>query len=103
MMIDKSVLELPTLKISTGWVNVSVTGEPTVKMSFRGYAPVLPVQVVETKLDYLLYISAKSLSAELEPLRDSNDGKFLGLQFSLRKSSSEQTSAYEVQSRSTSG
>jgi hypothetical protein len=80
-----------------------VLDEPTVKMTFRGYAPVLPIKVMETDLNYLLYISAKSLSIELDVLRDLNGGAFTSLQFALRKQSKEQTSPYMVRSGESSG
>jgi hypothetical protein len=88
--------EVPPLKVGTGWIGLAVTGEATVIQTFRGYAPVLPVKVIATGLDYILYISAKSLAEKLEPLREGNGGQFGGLTFSIRKAADEQFSPYEI-------
>jgi hypothetical protein len=88
--------DIPPLKVGTGWIGVAVTGEATVIQTFKGYAPVLPVKVIATGLDYILYISAKSLAEKLEPLRNANGGRFGGLTFSIRKTADEQFSPYEI-------
>ena len=88
--------DIPPLKVGTGWINMAVTGEATVVQTFKGYAPVIPVKVIATGLDYILYISAKSLAEKLEPLRQANGGRFNGLRISIRKSSDEAFSPYEV-------
>ena len=92
--------KLPQLKVSTGWIDVSVIDEPTVLMTFRGYAPVLPVRVEKTGLEYFLFISAKSIGEALDPLRESNGGRFIGLEFSIRKAGTDQFSRYEIKGRS---
>ena len=71
--------DIPQLKVSTGWIDVSVLEEPTVKATFKGYAPILKVRANHTGLEYFLYISAKSITEGLEPLRQQNGGKFCGL------------------------
>ena len=88
----------PTLKVGTGWVELSVLDEPTVKVTYKGYAPVLPVRVHQTGLRYLLFISAKSLGEGIEPLRASNGGKFSGLSFKVRKAGPDTFAPYEVAS-----
>jgi hypothetical protein len=88
--------KLPTLKVNTGWIELTVNGEPNVAITFKGYAPVLPVSVNQTGLDYILYIAAKSLAEALEPLRITNNGLFSGLQFSIRKSSEDRFAPYEI-------
>lgn len=91
--------ELPPLKVSTGWIDLQVTGEPAIKRTFKGYAPVLPVRAEITGLDYILYISAKSMAEGLEPLREANGGAFKGIAFQIRKSSSQQFAPYEIEPR----
>ena len=71
-------------------------GEVDVVASFRGYAPVLPVKVDRTGLLHILYISATSLTAQLEPLRIANGGHFKSLRFSIRKESEDRMSGYEL-------
>jgi hypothetical protein len=88
----------PQLKVGIGWINVTVTGPVDVALTFKGYAPVLPVKVNKTGLDYLLYISARSLAEQLEPLRKKNIGSFAGLTFSIRKESDDKYAAYELKS-----
>ena len=95
-MDPQSISELPQLKLGPGWVSLLVTGEPIAKLTSRGYAPVLPVKVEQTSLDYILYITAKSLSEPLEKLRTQNNWNFTGLKFEIRKQGTEQTSPYEI-------
>ncbi len=87
---------LPPLKVSTGWIELRVIGEPTVTVTFKGYAPVIPVKVTLTNLDYILYISSKSVAEGLEPLRKRNDNRFEGLHFSIRKQSEDKFAQYEI-------
>jgi hypothetical protein len=88
--------KLPQLKVGTGWVDIKVLSEPTVIATFKGYAPVLHVIVKRTKLEYLLYISAKSIAANLEPLRQINNNAFTGLEFSIRKANDDSFAPYEI-------
>ena len=91
--------ELPTLRIGTTWIDVEVVEEPSVVLTYRGYAPVLTVLVEKSRLRKLLYISASSLARQLEPLRASNGGRFVGLALRLKKQSDEKTSAYVLEKR----
>ena len=90
---------LPKLDVRTGWIDVTITSEPFVVMTFKGYAPAVNVRVVRTGLDYLLYISAKSLAEGLEPMRKANEGHFKGLQFGIRKAAEDKFAKYEVQAK----
>ena len=89
--------QLPQLRVGTDWITITVIGPVDVIASF-GYAPVLPVRNEATGQDYILYISAKSLSEQLEPLRTKNGGAFKGLRFSIRKESENQMAKYELKS-----
>lgn len=94
----RSTGDLPSLKVGTGWIGVEIVGEPDVVLGFKGYAPVLPVKVMKTNLEYVLYISAKSLATPLEALRRAHGDTFMGLRVQLRKESADQFAKYEVRS-----
>ncbi len=85
----------PNLKVGTVWVTVDVLSEPYVLMSMRGYAPVVDIQAPAG--EFVLYISSKSISEGLEPLRQANGGKFAGLRLRLRKESEDRMAAYVVE------
>jgi hypothetical protein len=93
-----SEISIASLKVGTAWTELEVASEPDVVLTFRGYAPVLEVRVVQSGLIKHLYISAKSLSVELENLRRQNKGAFKGLRFRLRKESADQTAPYVLES-----
>ncbi len=86
----------PQLKVGIGWVTITVTGPVDVMAGFKGYAPIVPVKVDKTGLEYILYISAKSLTEQLEPLRKHNGDQFTGLKFSIRKESKDRMAKYEL-------
>ncbi len=86
----------PQLRVGTGWIPITVTGPVDVIAGFRGYAPILMVKADITGLDFILYISAKSLTEQIEPLRKRNGDKFIGLKFSIRKESDERLARYEL-------
>ena len=88
--------QLPSLKLGTGWVRLLVEAEPEVVLTIKGYAPVIRVRALKTNLEYLLYISARSLAEPLERLRRGNGNKFTGLSFDLRKASLERMALYEL-------
>lgn len=96
--VNKMNKDTPILRVGTGWIEIAAIGEPTVVQTFKGYAPVLPVRVISTSLDYFLYIQAKSIAEKLEPLRQANAGVFIGLKLSIRKSSDEQFAPYDLKS-----
>ncbi len=85
------------LKPGTGWIEVEAVSEPNVLLTFKGYAPILPVRVIKSGLVKHLFISAKSLSIALEEMRKNNKDKFVGLRFRLKKESEEQMSSYIVE------
>lgn len=88
---------LPSLKVSTGWIELEIISEPDVVLGFRGYAPILRVRKSRTGVEYILYISAKSLAEPLEELRKNNSGIFKGIQLRIRKESMEKMSKYEIE------
>ena len=88
--------QLPQLKVGTDWVTITVIGPVDVIANLNGYAPVLPVRKENMSQEYILYISAKSLTEQLEPLRKKNVMGFIGLKFSIRKESEDQMAKYEL-------
>ncbi len=88
--------QLPQLKVGTDWVTITVIGPVDVIANLNGYAPVLPVRKEATQQEYILYISAKSLTEQLEPLRKKNVMGFIGLKFSIRKESEDKMAKYEL-------
>ena len=58
-----------SLKVGTGWIEIEIVSEPDVVLTFKGYIPVLRIQKSRTNVEYLLYISAKSLAEPLEELK----------------------------------
>jgi hypothetical protein len=89
---------VPALKFSTGWIGVEVLSEPDVTLTVRGYAPILQVRDINTNLNYIMYVGAKSLSEKLEPLRLANGRRFTGLRLRICKESEDPMSKYKVES-----
>ena len=85
----------PNLKVGVEWIPLEVLSEGQVVMSIRGYSPVLEVQTPAGK--HILYISSKSISEALEPLRQANGGNFKGLKLKVRKASEDKMAPYEVE------
>lgn len=88
---------LLTLKVGIGWIELEIISEPDVVLTFRGYAPILRVRKISNDLEYMLYISAKSLGEPLEMLRKNNAGTFKGIQFRIRKESMDQMAKFEIE------
>ena len=87
---------IPSLKVGTGWIDLEVISEPDVVLTFKGYAPILRVRKLSNDLEFVLYISAKSLGASLEKFRENNNGVFTGVQFSVRKKDTTPMAPYEI-------
>ena len=86
----------PSLKVSTGWIQLEIISEPNVVLTYKGYAPVLRVRKLRTNVEFILYISAKSLAEPLEELRENNAHLFKGIKFQVRKENSAPMAKYEV-------
>ena len=87
----------PSLKVSTGWIELEIISEPDVTLTYKGYAPILRVKKLRTNVEFILYISAKSLAEPLEKLRESNDYLFNSIKFKVRKENNAPMSKYEVE------
>ena len=83
------------LKVGVNPVVVEVVSESYALMSFRGYAPVVDVMGPDGK--QVLFISSKSISEGIEPLRQANGGKFTGLKLKLRKETEDRMAPYIVE------
>ena len=83
------------IKITTEEVTLEIISEPYARFTHRGYAPVVNVKVDdgETKA---LYISSSTLAKAINPMVENQDGKFLGLKFSVKKESDDKFAKYEV-------
>ena len=94
--IDVPIDQLSILKPTTNWVDLEVISEASVKITNFGYSPVVKIMESGRKIPRLLVISAKSLAVPLEEMRTDNGGQFSGLRFSLRKTSEDKKSPYEL-------
>ena len=74
-----------------------VTSEPYIIYTRRGYQPVMDVIERKSKREYFLYISAISIASSLEQLRKENAGKFIGIEFWIRKQGTEKYAKYIVE------
>ena len=88
---------IPQLKVGTGWIELEIISEPDVVLGFKGYTPILQVRQLNNNLEYILYISAKSLGEPLEKLRENNAGVFQGIQLRVRKKDSTSMAPYEIE------
>lgn len=73
---------------------VKIMSEPYVILTARGYAPVVDAEVVGEPDSRIMYISAGSLSNQLEELRIQNEGKFKGITAKIRKESTDKFAKY---------
>ena len=87
----------PSLKVSTGWIELEIISEVDVVLTFKGYAPILHVRKLNNNLEYIFYISAVSLGRSLEALRENNGYTFQGIQFRVRKKDAAKTAPYEIE------
>ena len=86
----------PQLRVGTGWIPITATRPVDMIACFERYAPILPVKKGATGQDFILCISAKSLTEQLEPLRTKNGGEFNNLKFSIWKESEDQIAKYKL-------
>lgn len=86
--------EKARLRIGTGWTEVEIRSDPFVVYTRRGYAPV--IEVLRSGLPHLLFVSAISLSEQLEAIRE-RQGSLVGVRMRLRKQDAGQFSPYIVE------
>ncbi|RME85778.1 MAG: hypothetical protein D6785_03995 [Planctomycetota bacterium] len=84
-----------TLKVTTEPVVITFKSEPYVVHTFRGFAPVVDVQLENGEVKSL-YISSSSLASGLMPLVEAR-GSFEGLKVRLKKDSDDRFAKYVVE------
>tara|TARA_B100001146_G_C15755386_1_gene253526 strand:+ start:130 stop:438 length:309 start_codon:yes stop_codon:yes gene_type:complete len=88
--------DLPSMRVKEGRILIKVLSDPFVVYRARKYLPVIHVKDTEADLDYLLFVSAISLSETLEEIR-AEYGTLIDKEFAIRKKDSAQTSPYEIE------
>ena len=94
---------IPQFRVGTSWTSVKITTDVDVVLTFRGYAPVLKVEDLTTGLDYIWYISAKSISELLEFHRVENGGRFEGIKIKICRESDDKFAKYLIEPFETNG
>ncbi len=86
------------LKFDSNQKQIVFTSEPYVIYSeYLGYQPVINAKVDFEEIEYLIYLSAKSLSRQLEPIVKKNGNKFTGIELIIFKESDDRRSKYIVE------
>jgi len=83
-------------RVGTEWTCIQVLSDPFVIYKRLGYAPVILVEVLESELRCLLFVSAKSLADCLEPIRK-RQGTLVGLNIRVRRKGEDRFSEYDVE------
>lgn len=94
---NKAKKMMDQLKVGTGWIDIEVVSEPYVVLTFKGYVPAVTVRILSNGLDKRFFVSAKSLSHALEPLRNLNGEVFKGLKLRVAKEDDSPMAAYKVE------
>lgn len=83
------------LKVDTEAIRIRLTSEPYVVYNSFGYQPAIDVWHIKKRRTYRLYLSARSLSSQLERIRDANNlARFTGIEFWINKVSDQRTAPY---------
>jgi len=92
----EGIEELKFLKIDAEPKRIQILSEPFLILTRIGYQPAVRIKIKKTKQDFVLFISPKTLSIQLEDLRMENNSQFVGLEFWIRKESYERTAPYII-------
>ena len=92
--IDPS--SLAHLRVGTEWIEIQVLTDPFVVYRKDKYLPVLLVEELSAERKCLLFVTATSIAAYLEPLR-AKRGALIGLNLRIRKKAEDKFSPYEVE------
>lgn len=85
------------LKIDTEVIRIRFLGEPYVVFSSFGYQPAIDIWHVKKKRQFRLYLSARSLSSQLEKIRITNNlTHLIGIEVWINKVSDERKSPYAL-------
>ena len=94
MFVDK---EAEVLKVDTEAIKIRLLGEPYVVYNSFGYQAAVDIWHIKKRRQFRLYLSAKSLSSQLEKIRNVNAlDYFTGIEFWISKASNERSSAYAL-------
>lgn len=85
----------PRLSVEEDWIEVEVRSDPFVVPTSLGYSPAILVRRPAAHHSEHLFIGAKSLAIELEPLRHKH-GTLMGAQIGIRKKGPERTAPYQL-------
>lgn len=86
------------LKVGTDALMIEILSEPFVIYTQKGYFPVVEVLESRKQQNYLMFISAQSLSRQLHKLAEENGGLMKGLEFWIRKESEDRMAPYILES-----
>jgi hypothetical protein len=85
------------ITISEDWNHLTIRSDVFFLYTWRGYAPSILVENTKGELFHLI-VGAKSLSSNLESIRNST-GQIIDIPISVRRLGSEKTSVYELRQR----
>ena len=86
------------LKFDSSQKQITFTSEPyVIYTEFLGYQPVINARLDFENKEYIVYLSAKSLARQLEPIIRKNDNKFTGIELIIFKDGDEKMSKYIVE------
>lgn len=95
MFIDE---DLDALKVDTEPIRLRLLGEPYVIFTPFGYQAAIDVWQIKKKRKKRLFLSAKTLSVQLEAIRKDNEMRcFAGIEFWINKQSNGRRSPYVLQ------
>ena len=87
--------ELEALKVDTEPVRLRIISEPYVIFTPFGYQAAIDVWQIKKKTKKRLFLSAKTLSLQLETIRKENKmNNFFGMEFWINKESASRKSPY---------
>lgn len=88
---------MDTLKAKPQTAKLIITSNPYVGFTPFGYQPFVNVKKIDNEEEYKINISPRSLANELNKLFEENDNKWIDLQFSFAKESSDPKSKYVIE------
>ena len=95
--MNQKIEDLPTLKISTGDIEIEILDNyPKVIFSAQKYLPYLKVKILNTGLEKKLYVSAMSLSYQINKIYEDR-GTLMNIKLKLKKENDTQFAKYIVE------
>lgn len=84
-----------SLQVGTDEVAFTITSEPFVIFTYRGYVPAVLARLPDGS-ERVLFIAAASIAMPLEGLRKRNENRFSGIRIGIRKESTDRYAKYIV-------